>query len=155
MASTVAINSEINRMNWSDRLGIFASTACVVHCILTPILLSSSVVAAHFLPSEERTHRILAVGIALIGAFAVIRGLRRHRRTAVLWLTLSGLGCISVAAYAGDWLPAHWMEVAVTICGSTLLVLGHRLNHTFCKACPCASPAASCAVQSNKDDTKL
>ena len=122
---------------WSDRLGIYASAACLVHCLLTPILLSVSVVAAHLLPTEAHTHRVLAVGIAAVGGLAVIRGLRRHRRTIVLWLMAAGLTCITLAAFLGDTLPAHWMEVATTVCGSGLLIAAHRLNHTFCRTCAC------------------
>jgi hypothetical protein len=130
---------EPNRqVSWSDRLGIYASATCVVHCIGTPILLSMSAVAAHFLPSEESTHRTLAVGVAFLGTIAIIRGLRRHRRGVVVWLMLAGLSCVAGAAYFGDALPHHWMEVGVTVCGSALMITAHRLNHTFCKNCSCA-----------------
>jgi Mn2+/Fe2+ NRAMP family transporter len=54
--------------SWPDRIGVFASALCVVHCLLTPILISMSAVFAHFLPSDERVHRTLALLIALIGA---------------------------------------------------------------------------------------
>lgn len=50
-----------------DQIGIWTSTACVIHCLLTPVVLSISSVSAHFLPSEERTHRALAVIIASLG----------------------------------------------------------------------------------------
>jgi hypothetical protein len=36
-----------------DRIGVWTSTLCVVHCLLTPVVLSPSAVSAHFLPSEE------------------------------------------------------------------------------------------------------
>ena len=136
-SEATSIRRPIETVAWSDRLGIYASALCVVHCILTPVLLSVSVVGAHFLPSEEHTHRTLALGIACIGAFAVVRGLRRHRRQLVLWLMLGGLSLIAAAAFFGDNLPRHWMEVSITICGSTLMILAHRLNHTFGKQCTC------------------
>lgn len=44
----------------ADRLGIVALTLCFVHCILTPVVLSFSAVWAHYLPSEEKVHRMLA-----------------------------------------------------------------------------------------------
>ena len=52
---------------WFDRAGVWASTACMLHCLLTPLLLSFSILAAHFLSSKEHTHRALAIGFALIG----------------------------------------------------------------------------------------
>ena len=35
-----------------DQLGIWTSTLCVIHCLVTPIVLSISAVSAQFLPSE-------------------------------------------------------------------------------------------------------
>lgn len=123
---------------WSDRLGVYASTLCVVHCLFTPVLLSLSSVFAHFLPSEERTHRTLALFIALLGAASLLRGFRAHRRLRILALMATGLICIFFAAFRGDHLPGHWAEVAITFLGSLLMIAAHRLNHTFCKDCACA-----------------
>jgi hypothetical protein len=129
----------------ADTLGVWTSGLCVVHCILTPVLLSFSAVAAHFLPSEERTHRSLAVVIATLGALALVRGYRSHRQLRVLWIMLGGLGCIFAGAYWGDRLPAHWMEVLVTFCGSGLMITAHRMNHTFCRACRTCVPSDECS----------
>ena len=122
---------------WADRMGIWASALCIVHCLLTPILLSMSAVFAHFLPSEERTHRSLAVFIAFVGAIALVRGFRAHRRIRVIGLMATGLACIFFAAYWGDRLPIHGAEVGITFIGSILMISAHRLNHTFCKDCAC------------------
>src|SRR5438067_1443019 len=37
----------------ADNLGIWASALCVVHCIVTPVLLSVSSVFAHFIPGGD------------------------------------------------------------------------------------------------------
>jgi hypothetical protein len=82
-----------------DQIGIWTSTLCVIHCLLTPVLISLSAVSAHFLPSEERTHRTLAVAIATLGAIALVRGYRRHRSSRVLVLMVVGLAFIFGGAY--------------------------------------------------------
>ena len=33
-----------------DQIGVWTSTTCVIHCLLTPVVLSISAVSAHFLP---------------------------------------------------------------------------------------------------------
>jgi uncharacterized membrane protein YfcA len=124
---------------WADRLGIWTSTLCVVHCLLTPVLLSFSAVIAHFLPAEESIHRSLSLFVALFGTIALILGFRRHRRSVVLLTMFSGLACIAGAAWFGDRLPSHSFEVAITFCGSALMITAHRMNHTFCRSCECAS----------------
>lgn len=123
---------------WPDQVGQCASALCVVHCLLTPVLLSMSAVAAHFLPSEESTHRSLAVGVAAIGAIALINGYRVHRRRTTIYLMCLGLGLIAMGAFYGDRLPNHWAEVGVTLTGSLFMISAHRLNHTFCRDCACA-----------------
>ena len=124
---------------WADRLGAWTSGLCVVHCLLTPALLSFSAVFAHFLPAEERVHRSFALLVAFFGLFALIAGFRRHRRAKVLWLMLGGLGCIAGTAWFGDQLPSHAWEVAITLVGSALMITAHRLNHTFCQSCECST----------------
>jgi uncharacterized membrane protein YfcA len=119
----------------ADRLGIIASAVCLVHCVVTPVALSLSVVWAHYLPGEERFHRLFAVLIAAIGAFAIVGGYRRHRRRRVLALMGAGLALIFAGAYCGDRLPSHLAEVATTMLGSTLMISAHFVNHTFCKNC--------------------
>jgi hypothetical protein len=120
-----------------DQLGIWTSTLCVIHCLMTPIVLSISAVSAHFLPSEERTHRTLAVVIATLGALALVRGYRSHRSFRVLLIMIAGLSCIFAGAFWGDRLPSHGFEVLITLVGSGFMIAAHRMNHTFCRDCSC------------------
>jgi hypothetical protein len=119
-----------------DRVGIYASTACVVHCLLTPIVLSLLAVYAHLLPTEEHTHRVLAIIVTLLGAMAAMAGYRKHRHSSVLLLMAVGLTLIFLGAFVGDRLPHHWNEVLITLAGSTCMIAAHRRNHTFCRNCP-------------------
>ena len=119
----------------ADKLGILASALCVVHCVVTPVLISVSAVFAHFIPGEERTHRTLAIGVAALGAIALVKGFRTHGRRRILGLMALGLGFIFAGAFYGDRLPSHGYEVAVTMTGSALMIWAHRMNHTFCSDC--------------------
>jgi hypothetical protein len=119
----------------ADKLGIWASALCVVHCVVTPVLISVSAVFAHLIPGEEKTHRTLAVGVAALGAIALIKGFRTHGRRRILGLMALGLGLIFAGAFYCDRLPSHGYEVAVTMTGSVLMIWAHRMNHTFCSDC--------------------
>jgi carbon starvation protein CstA len=125
-----------------DRVGVYASALCFVHCLLTPVVLSFSAVAAHFLPTEEHTHRTLAVLVTLVGALALGTGYRRHKQRSILVLMAVGLAFIFFGAYFGDSLPNHWCEVAVTLSGGACMIAAHRKNHTFCQQCTCCQPTA-------------
>ena len=141
MSQSSAPAESVGSAFWADKLGTWASALCVVHCLLTPVLLSFSVVLAHMLPSEERTHRSLALLVATLGAIALLRGFRAHHRPHVLLFVAAGLGCIFAAAWWGDRLPAHWVEVMITFVGSGLMITAHRLNHTFCRSCRRCTPS--------------
>ena len=119
----------------ADNLGVWASALCVVHCIATPVLISASAVFAHFIPGEEKTHRTLAVGVAALGAIALVKGFRTHGRRRILALMAMGLAFIFAGAFFGAKLPSHGYEVAITMMGSALMITAHRMNHTFCHEC--------------------
>jgi uncharacterized membrane protein YfcA len=121
-----------------DRLGVVASLLCFFHCLLTPVLISMPAVFAHSLPSDERIHRVLAVVVAALGALALIRGFRTHGRKRIIAYMAAGLLCILLGAWFGDRLPSHRVEVMITCLGSMLMIVAHRLNHTFCRSCDCA-----------------
>jgi uncharacterized membrane protein YfcA len=127
----------------ADRLGIIASALCFIHCVLTPVAVSILAVGAHYLPSEEKVHRILTVFVAALGAVATLFGYRRHRRSRILLLMSCGLLLIFAGAYFGNRLPSHLAEVAVTMMGSCFMISGHFLNHTFCRNCERCDDACS------------
>ncbi|WP_260704122.1 MerC domain-containing protein [Edaphobacter flagellatus] len=118
-----------------DRVGIVASAACFVHCIAAPVLLSLSSVSSHFVPSDENTHRFLAVLVVSLGAIVLGLGYRRHKRRLVLGLLGLGMTFVCSAAYFGDRLPSHACEVAITLLGSCCMIFAHHKNHTFCRNC--------------------
>ena len=119
----------------ADRVGVVASSLCIGHCILTPVVLSLGPMWAHFLPGEEIVHRTMAVLVALAGLIAFVRGYRVHGRPAVGLLFASGVALIAFTAVWGDDLPSHLVEIIITLAGGLLMIGGHWLNHTFCKAC--------------------
>ena len=118
-----------------DRVGTVTSALCFVHCVATPVVLSLSAVSSHFIPSEEHTHRLLAVFVTIIGVTAISFGYRRHKRKRVIAGAFLGLGLICSGAYFGDLLPSHRSEVVITLAGSCCMIYAHRMNHTFCRNC--------------------
>lgn len=119
----------------ADRLGIIASAVCFVHCMVTPVVLSLSAVWVHYLPSDERFHRLMAITVAGLGGLAAAAGYRRHRRVRVLVLMGGGLSLIFAGAWFGNLMPSHLTEIVTTMSGSCLMITAHLFNHTFCKKC--------------------
>lgn len=86
--------------DWKDRLGIFASAACAVHCAATPILVA-------VLPTLKLTewmadpqfHQIFAVVCCGLVALAIAPAVWRFRDFRLLSLASTGLGLILTAAF--------------------------------------------------------
>lgn len=86
--------------NWKDRLGIFTSATCAVHCAATPVLLAT-------LPALKFTewmasplfHQLAAVACCSIVAVAIWPSFVKFRDYRILSLSSLGLGLILSAAF--------------------------------------------------------
>jgi uncharacterized membrane protein YfcA len=129
-----SISNSLPKVNW-DAVGIGASTLCVIHCVLLPVVLAFAPTLAHFLPGDESVHRTLAYLLAVIGLVAFWAGYKVHRRKRVLLLLAVGILGVTVGAYADFLLPSHTWEVLITLNGSSFLIVAHYLNRTLCRSC--------------------
>ena len=62
-----------------DRVGVFASVLCAIHCALTPILLLMLPTFGRVW-SHPASHWGMALFVVPVAAFTLTRGFRRHRR---------------------------------------------------------------------------
>jgi hypothetical protein len=117
-------NHRLNRI--ADRLGMVLSGACLVHCLVLPVLLPLVSVTA----GEEHplVHQILALLIVPTTLWASVHGYKHHKSTGIVILLMLGAMTISLGAVFGEEFPAEYMETLVTVLGSALLITGHWLN---------------------------
>jgi len=123
----------------SDRLGVFVSGACAVHCALVPILLVI-LPATGVLLGDERLEWGLLASAGLIASWSLVRGYRRHRSKYVLSLLIAGL-VVLVGARTIEHLTNHVVLAAiVSVLGAGMLIYGHvqnlRLSRGWCNDCP-------------------
>ncbi len=85
----------------SNVSGLALSLACVVHCVMTPICISSLPGWGLTWLSSPYVHQIAAVLGVVIGLWTLIPGWRRHGRHSVLALAGCGLLVMNVSAFAG------------------------------------------------------
>lgn len=108
---------------WIDRVALGLSGLCVAHCLAGALLVA--VLAAG---GGLAGHAVHAVGLAValpLAAFALWRGVRRHRRPAVLLLGVAGLGLMAASLGLGH---GGAGEIALSVLGVTLLGAAHLLN---------------------------
>ena len=99
------------------------SGLCVIHCLAGSVLLAGlSVTGGLF------NHEFHAIGLALalpLAAFALVRGVRIHRRYIVT--VLGGIGLVLMATSLA-FIHGSFIEIAVSITGVLLLASAHLLN---------------------------
>jgi hypothetical protein len=106
-----------------DRVGMFLSCLCAVHCVLGIVIVAGLGLGGGllFAPAFHRVGLVLATVIAGV---AIGMGAIQHRRAAPFVVAMTGLSFMG-GALAVD----HGVEEAVlTIIGVTLVSLGHILN---------------------------
>ncbi|MEN0057332.1 MAG: MerC domain-containing protein [Bdellovibrio sp.] len=122
--------AEENTGRW-DKVGIFLSTLCALHCLATPLLILILPVLGEVF-EQEWVHVLMALFVVPIGLYAFWSGYQHHRQKSVLALGLIGLVLVGGASV----MPHEWIDFLghdlVTITGSVFLILGHVLNRRVC-----------------------
>ncbi|GGG88271.1 hypothetical protein GCM10011585_35420 [Edaphobacter dinghuensis] len=106
----------------------------MVHCLLTPVVISLFPDIIPYLPGDASFHRWLAIGIVLFGFAGFVPGYRVHRRKPLLALIAAGMFLILFVAWKGETLHLA-TELILSIGGSMLLITAHLLNRSFCHQC--------------------
>lgn len=106
-----------------DRLAIGLSGLCVVHCIVTTVLLAMLSAAGGMLGAPWIHELGLSLAM-IIGAYALGRGILEHG-----FMMPSAVGGLGLGVMGGALtMPHDGAEAAFTIVGVLILALGHDLN---------------------------
>ncbi len=121
----------------ADGLGIAASTACAIHCVLVPALLITGTVLPVSFLADEAFHKAMLWVIlpAAIVAFGI--GCWRHKDRRVLVLGMIGLTGIVLAAVVLHDLVGEVGERIVTVLSAGVLVAAHYRNFQLCRIADC------------------
>lgn len=108
---------------WGDRVAIWLSGLCVLHCIASALILASMVSAGTGLlnPAVHEVGLVLAI---ILGLAVLVTGTRAHRSLTPVVVGSTGL---IIMAYALT-LPHDYREVIATIIGLCFVAAGHELN---------------------------
>ncbi|MDG5752016.1 MerC domain-containing protein [Qipengyuania sp. XHP0211] len=115
-----------------DRVGIFLSGACALHCLLSIVIVSGLGIGGEFFLSPD-IHRYGLLLATLIAGVAIGWGALRHRMAAPFVIAMTGLTFMGAALAV----PHGYKEAILTIIGVALVSLGHILNlrHVHSSAC--------------------
>jgi len=135
--------ARVDLRHHADLAGATASGVCMIHCLLTPLLISFFPGLIPYLPGDANFHRTLAVGIVLLGVLAFIPGYRLHRRRSLIALIGAGMTLVLIVAWESGKLGVT-SELLLSIPGSAMLIGAHLLNRTFCRQCGQCEHSSAC-----------
>ena len=121
----------------NDRLAMALSSACAIHCFLTPsfVLLTSGLISFSF--DNELVHNLILFVAVPISLYALISGYSNHKIFYLLPIGLVGLTALVLAVAMGETLLGELGEKSLTLIGSFLVVFAHFKNHQVCKELDC------------------
>jgi len=106
-----------------DQIGIGLAGLCVLHCLLTLMIVSVLGLGGHFLLNEN-IHRIgLALALA-VAALAIGWGMLRHGRMLPFAVAFAGLLLMGIALLV----PHGTNEFLLTLVGVAIVSVAHWLN---------------------------
>ena len=125
-------------MKLADRLGIFLSGLCLVHCFLLPfIFLVYPALVVHVHSHDESNifsfHGILFGLVVIASLSAFIPGYKIHKHVITLVTSLLGISILLFSAFFCHDLFGHQYEGLTSILGSLVLISAHIMNHKLCK----------------------
>lgn len=125
-----------------DGAAIAMSAACILHCLLTPLLVILFPILGSTAFADDSFHGLLLVLIIPTSALAFYIGCRQHGDGSVLLLGVAGMLVLLAAALLGIAGLGLVGEKIATGIGGTLLALGHVLNFRRCRSRQCEERAA-------------
>ena len=128
--------------SFADWLGIAASAACGVHCVLLPTLLvAGTALPASFLTDESFHLAMLWLILpAAVVAFGI--GCWRHKDRLVFVLGAVGLSGMVWAAFFAHDLIGENGERVVTVLSALVLIAAHLRNFHVCRSTGCTHESA-------------
>lgn len=116
-----------------DKLGIWISSLCALHCLALPVIVSLLPLVGSSFFAQAWFERTILTGSIIIGAIALISGAARYHGRYYPLLLLAAGGFI----YWNKGFFGHDIEPLAVTLGAALIVAGHWINMRLCRQCRC------------------
>ena len=124
-------------MPYLDRIGVFLSATCLLHCLALPVLLTIAPITQTGLLDEQTFHLVLLWFILPVSLIALGIGCRQHKDLPILLLGGTGLSLLLFAGLVGHSVLTPTTERGVTIVAGLILAAAHLRNFKICRATNC------------------
>ena len=122
----------------SDKFAISLSTICAIHCFFAPslLVLFSSFESIQY--NNELIHFLFLLMAVPISFFALILGLKNHKKSSYFLMGIAGLTILILALILGEGILGELGEKLVTLIGSIIVVFAHFKNYQTCIQIECS-----------------
>lgn len=122
----------------SDKFAISLSTICAIHCFFAPslLVLFSSFESIQY--NNELIHFLFLLMAVPISFFALILGLKNHKKSSYFLIGIAGLTILILALILGEGILGELGEKLVTLIGSIIVVFAHFKNYQTCIQIECS-----------------
>ncbi|MFL2555489.1 MAG: MerC domain-containing protein [Gammaproteobacteria bacterium] len=122
----------------SDKFAISLSTICAIHCFFAPslLILFSSFESIQY--NNELIHFLFLLMAVAISFFALILGLKNHKKSSYFLVGIAGLTILILALILGEGILGELGEKLVTLSGSIIVVFAHFKNYQTCIQIECS-----------------
>ena len=124
-------------MPYLDRIGVFLSATCLLHCLALPVLLTIAPITQTGLLDEQTFHLALLWFILPVSLIALGIGCRQHKDLLILLLGGTGLSLLLFAGLVGHSVLTPTAERGVIIVAGLILAAAHLRNFKICRATNC------------------
>jgi len=110
-----------------DDMAVVCSGACMVHCLLTPMVIGfgTAGLLGEWL-SSEWVHQLMLVPVVLLALLSLPSSYKKHKNQWPLWL-----GALGISTMVSALLGPETMETWITLSGGLLLVTAHLWNRNL------------------------
>ena len=127
-----------------DKIGIGASLACAIHCILLPLLFSTLPLFGIEIIDNWKIEVAMIATAFITGSWALYHGYKIHHHH--FWLLpVFAVGLLLVVS--GNFATQYWLDMTLKFFGAGLIVTAHIFNLKYNSQCTVHSSAKKSRIK--------
>ena len=117
-----------------DKVGMFSSATCAVHCMLLPFLISILPLYGLSFIVNESFEIIMLMASITLAILSLCLGYKTHKNKKMFFLFSAGISLILLGRFAheNNW---RFSSIVILFIGGLLISGSHFVNNKLCKSC--------------------
>ena len=137
-----------NLTSRADKFAVFLSGVCVLHCLITPVLITLlPIIGLSAFAEDVLFHKLMLWVVLPTSCIALFLGCKKHRNFVILGTGIVGMALLVLIAFYGHDLFESWGEKVATSVAGIILAISHILNYKACQNIVCEEN--DCAAQNH------